>query len=313
MVALVVGSRAGVIRQLFPTHSQVYAEMSSTNGAGASRSVSIEQAEALLRSLTGVAAARVMSGPQGKVVGVQIQASDELPPHQIARNVQSALLARFGLLLDSGLIEFVSQIPSAAPEASGGPEVSGDSEPPGKGPGAFPTEHPSGGAPVQAAALGAAAPLPHPPGAVRPQPQAPAPKPGPDLIERPTIERLRPNRIRCRVEIEFGDKVVAGEAEMLDRSDAALSVTARAVLDACRNADPGSADSMALEGIQSVELAGRSYILAGVRAVEPRNVHYLAGAAPSEAAPEEAAALATLQAVQQWIARRSSSARGLSR
>lgn len=275
-----VGSRAGVIRQFFPTHSQVYAEMSSTNGAGASRSVSIEQAEALLRSLTGVAAARVMSGPQGKVAGVQIQASDELPPHQIARNVQSALLARFGLLLDSGLIEFVSQIPSAAPAASGGPVLSGDSEPAGEGPGASPT-----------AAL----------------------TPGPDLIERPTIERLRPNRIRCRVELEFGDKVVAGEAEMLDRGDAGLSVTARAVLDACRNADPGSAGSMELEGIQSVELAGRSYILAGVRAVEPRNVHYLAGAAPSEAAPEEAAALATLQAVRQWIARRNSSARDLSR
>jgi hypothetical protein len=267
--------------------------MSSTNGAGASRSVSIEQAEALLRSLTGVAAARIMSGPQGKVMGVQIQASDELPPHQIARNVQSALLARFGLLIDSGLIEFVDQSPpeereiSTEPTAPGGrePRVAGVAVDGGVvGGGGIGRGVVDGGAPV----------LSNPPPEVS----------GPELVERPTVERLRPNRIRCRVVIGLAGAHVAGEAELLDGRDAALSVTARAVLDACRNADPDGAGSMELEGIRTVELAGRGYVLAGVRAVEPRNVQYLAGAAAIDAAAEEAAALATLQAVRQWKAPR---------
>jgi hypothetical protein len=127
---------------------------------------------------------------------------------------------------------------------------------------------------------------------------------GLDLVERPTIERLRPNRIRCRVLIEFNGAVMEGEAELLDGRGAALNVTARAVLDACRNADPALSGSIELDGIRTVELAGRDYILAGVRAAEPRNVQYLAGAAAIDSAAEEAAALATLQAIRQWKAPR---------
>lgn len=274
-VALVVGPRVGVSRHFFPTHAQVYAGMSSTNGAVSRRGVSIEQAEALLRSLAGVAAARVTIGPQGKVLGVQIQRSDEISSHQLVRNVQSALLACFGLLIDSALIEFVSQIPPEPVGVSGPLEI------------------------VEPAAT---------------LPTQPAPLPEHrrvELVGRPIIERLRPNRIRCRVEIGFDSEVTVGQAEMLDGGDAVLRATARAVLDACRNADPEGAGSIELEEIRSVELAGRKYILAGVRAVEPRHVHYLAGAAVMDATAEEAAALATIQAVQQWTAARKPSARDI--
>lgn len=278
--------------------------MSSTNGAGASRTVSIEQAEALLRSLNGVAAARVMSGPHGKVTGVQIQTSGDTPAHQIVRNVQSALLARFGLLIDSALIEFVNQISQEPPAPTAAPVTIEAMEPKST---AVPAEDPRSDKRGQAAALDPAPPQPR-------SEATPPREPGPglrpmELVERPAIERFRPNRIRCRVEIAVGSDAVTGAAEMLDGGDAALSVTARAVLAACRNADPKHGGFVELEGVRIVELAGHNYVLAAVRAVEPRRVHYLAGAAIVDATAEEAAALATIQAVQQWTTARKPSAR----
>ncbi len=265
--------------------------MSSTNGAGASRSVSIEEAEALVRSLAGVAAARVLTGPQGKVMRIQVLLDDAIPPHQLVRNVQSALLARFGLLIEPGSIEFVDQMPSELPGRQ-----EGDS-------GTLPPQI------VAGAESGTQEPRPGP----RPEPGARSRMSRPYLLDRPTIERLRPNRIRCRVEIAFGEAVTVGEAEVLDGAGAALVVTARAVLASFRTANPVNAEPVELEGVRAIELAGQSYVIAGVRAVEPRNVHYLAGAAVIESSGEEAAALATIDAVEQWISRRTLSARGTSR
>jgi hypothetical protein len=266
--------------------------MSSTNGAGASRSVSIEQVEALLRSLSSVAGARIITGPEDEVMRIQIQTDDQIPPNQLVRNIQSALLARFGLLIDLASIEFVDQVTPAvlersasldAPDPNWSPKPSAQSD----------NEH--GATTSQARS----SPKPEPPSQRHGSGSRPGPV-RPELIDRPVIERLRPNRIRCRVEVEFGEIVAVGEAEALDGAGVALEVAARAVLAAFRSADALRSEHIELEGVRTVELAGQSYIVAGVRVVEPRNVRYLAGAVVIEASGEEAAALATIHAMDQW-------------
>lgn len=258
--------------------------MSSTNGTGAKRSVPIDQAEALLRSLAGVKAVQLVCGPDGRVLRVRLETDGAVTFQQLARNVQSALLAQFGLLIDPRSIELVpglSEERSELPESTEttGPEVVA-----------------AGGIAVE------------PRGVRRPPASADLKglrRTGLELLEVPILERYHQHRVRCRVELGFGSRVVIGEAEVVDGVDAALEVTARAVLMACRQVDPVCAGKMELEGVRTIELAGLNYVVAGVRALELRGVHHLAGVSVVQGSGEEAAALAMIQAVEQWLKQQS--------
>lgn len=298
-----------------PTHSQVYAEMSSTNGTGASRSVSVEQAEALLRSLAGVIAARIDSGPEGDVERIEIKADDATPPHQLVRNIQSALLATFGLLVEVNAIEVVeieSEIGREEPPAEAG--ATANPEQPGSSPNSPPiipetSDSPRGNATPAEQARKVNAPRGHSMGGTA----ADDSYSGDhypvrlDLIDQPSIDRLLQNRIKCRVEIAFNGATAIGQAEVLGGADAVLVGTARAVIAALRTVDPENAAVVELEGAREVQLAGQRYIIVGIRALELREVRYLAGAAVILESAAEAAALAAIEAVRQWIARRSTS------
>ena len=58
----------------------------------------IARAEKLLNSLVGVVSARVVARPGGSVEEIHLLATRDLTPKQIVRNVESALLARFGVV-----------------------------------------------------------------------------------------------------------------------------------------------------------------------------------------------------------------------
>jgi len=60
----------------------------------------VRRAENLLTSLEGVLSARVVTTPLGEVSEVHILAQAGLPPKQVVRNVESALLAQLGLRVD---------------------------------------------------------------------------------------------------------------------------------------------------------------------------------------------------------------------
>lgn len=259
------------------------AAMSSTNGKGAKRSIPIDQAEALLRSLAGVVAAQLVCGPDGRVLRVRIEIDGAVTSQQVARNVQSALLARFGLLVDARSVEIVAGLSEESrPEPAESADATGSTEDEAVG-----TVYEPRAARDPDRACGQA---------LR--------KSGLRLLELPILERSRQHLIRCRVEIGFGQRAVVGEAEIVDGAGAGLEVTARAVLAALRNADPDGAGAIELEGVRTIELAGRSYVMAGVRAVELRGVQHLAGVTVVQGSGEEAAALATVQAVEQWLTRR---------
>ena len=61
---------------------------------------SIEEAEVLLNSLKGVVSARVVARPEGEIEEVHLLTLGDVSPKQSVRNVESALLARFGMKID---------------------------------------------------------------------------------------------------------------------------------------------------------------------------------------------------------------------
>ena len=60
----------------------------------------IERAEALLNSLRGVVSARVVARPGGIIEEIHLLTEGDVPAKQSVRNVESALLAHFGLKTD---------------------------------------------------------------------------------------------------------------------------------------------------------------------------------------------------------------------
>lgn len=65
-----------------------------------SRSWTIDQAEQLLNSLTGVISARLVARPGGIIDEIHLLTTKEVSPKQAVRNVESALLAHFDLKID---------------------------------------------------------------------------------------------------------------------------------------------------------------------------------------------------------------------
>ena len=61
---------------------------------------SIERAEELLRTLTGVVSVRVVASPDGEVEEIHVLTTEEVGPKQTVRNVESALLAHLDKVID---------------------------------------------------------------------------------------------------------------------------------------------------------------------------------------------------------------------
>ncbi len=68
--------------------------------AGQDPEWSIEAAEELITSLTGVLSARIVSRPGGEIDEVHVLTTEDVAPKQTVRNVESALLTRFELPVD---------------------------------------------------------------------------------------------------------------------------------------------------------------------------------------------------------------------
>src|SRR5688572_13803623 len=69
--------------------------------------------ERLLGALEGVVSARVVLDSAGRLIEVHILASHEMHPKQIVRNVESALSAGFGILIDRRVVSVAQLRPDA--------------------------------------------------------------------------------------------------------------------------------------------------------------------------------------------------------
>ena len=76
----------------------------------------IEKAEALLNSLRGVVSARVVARPGGIIEEIHLLTEGDVPAKQSVRNVESALLAHFGLKIDHRVVSVAQKDDEQAKE-----------------------------------------------------------------------------------------------------------------------------------------------------------------------------------------------------
>jgi hypothetical protein len=78
----------------------------------------VAEAEALIASLPGVISARIVETEGGGVGDIHVLTGSETPPKQTVRNVESALLAHFGLRVDHRKISVATTTEGARTRAS---------------------------------------------------------------------------------------------------------------------------------------------------------------------------------------------------
>jgi hypothetical protein len=109
-------------------------------------------------------------------------------------------------------------------------------------------------------------------------------------------------RITCLVKLKRPNQSFRGEATELDTSSGRYRAAARATLAAAAQAV--TTMSFGLEGATCMDIFSRRYIVVSIEAAHQRRFILLSGIVALEAAhsPEEAAAIATLRAIDRWIA-----------
>jgi len=156
----------------------------------------LRRIEKLLLELDGVGSLKIVPDGAGGIEEIHVLSSSSLGPKQIVRNIESALLAEFGLQIDHRKISIArvkgAEIPSARP-----------AEDEASDPRTAPVAEPSGRRLVL--------------GNVR-------------------IERAAGQKVTCRVDLSHADSVFTGEAEGPDFAKARMEVAATAVLEAAQMA-----------------------------------------------------------------------------
>jgi hypothetical protein len=75
----------------------------------------MSRSERLLAALEGVVSVRVIMDPHGRIIEIHILSTHELHPKQIVRNVESALSAGLGLVVDHRVISVAQLRPDVGP------------------------------------------------------------------------------------------------------------------------------------------------------------------------------------------------------
>jgi len=60
----------------------------------------VKRAENLIAGLTGVLSASIVVTPQGEISEIHVLAQPDVPPKQVVRNIESALMAQLGVRVD---------------------------------------------------------------------------------------------------------------------------------------------------------------------------------------------------------------------
>jgi hypothetical protein len=227
----------------------------------------VERAEDLLRSLTGVVSARVVVGESGEVEEIHLLTTDQVGPKQTVRNVESALMAHLDLVVDHRRIS-VAQTSQPVPRANGDQLRS------------------SAGIESAAAKDG---------------------KEGRILFVSHLAEPERTHRVRYQVEVEWQGQRFIGDASGADLPRNRLETVAHATLrgvEAAVAAGRGEERPMValeLDGVRLVEAFDRTYALVAVHAIGGREIRRLSGASIVDGGPDRAVIQATLQAADRWV------------
>ena len=226
----------------------------------------LQRAEELLLTLPGVIAARVIAGDSGAINEVHLLTTMDVAPKQTVRNVESALLAHFGLRVDHRKISVATTVDHK--------RISSD---------------------VLAGAIG---------GTVPAAAGAPAVEEGADrrllYFEDVEVRRSRTKGVTCRVTLRKGDASFVGESEGPETDRSRIELAARATLTAIYQAE-GLA--LALDGAKLIDAFEREFVFVGVTARLARGSVLLTGSCEVRDSAETASALAVLDATNHWLGR----------
>ncbi|MGH7470100.1 MAG: hypothetical protein ACRENP_19315 [Longimicrobiales bacterium] len=226
--------------------------------------------ESLVRSLAGVRAAR------GDLVAGQLRAlfvvpAPEVAPRALTRNVQSALMAALGLSIDARAIFLVPDLPVTQAPANEPAAAVAAPDPKPEAPAPQPVAH------RRRAAVGFIA-----------LPVSRRASPRLELLE---LDRTIPDRLYCRVVLEYGGLRHTGTAEAGDEREGGVTLAARATLEALRHVEK---TQWIFEGAADVIIGGQRHICVSVKTHE--GAPALSGAAPVTDSVEQAVAGAVLNA-----------------
>ena len=266
------------------------------------------EVERLLRSLAGIVSAKVVPDTLGRVGEIHVLASDQLHPKQVVRNVESALSAGLGIVIDRRVVS-VAQVRMEEYRA----ELEADAAAAGAAEAAA-AGAAGAAAPGAAGAAGAAFAPAAAAGLARVAGRAPA---GGEADGEPVVLQLAQERylfvgydVRnqtnretvCHVTIARGREHYTGSGTGVSTVLGRAQAAARALFAALRTVR--EAEDLLLETASLVEAHGRSYVLVLAQAVLGRQTEPLTGVAVLQRSPEEGAVLAGLQAVNRWASTR---------
>lgn len=229
----------------------------------------LRKIERLLTELEGVGSLKIVPDGHGGIDEVHVLSASDLSPKQIVRNIESALLAEFGLQIDHRKISIAQ---TRAPEISPAQAMKAQKL-----------------VEEQQAAFEAATPAP-----------AVAPPPMRTILKDIHMERMAGREFSCRVEVTRDGETYVGEAEGPDFERSRMEVAAAACLEALIQSG-GPDVHLSLQGVSLMQSLGRNFVVIAVGAGIGRRTQSLSGIATVDDSVEEAAVLAGLMATNRWL------------
>lgn len=232
----------------------------------------LRKIERLLTELEGVGSLKIVPDGHGGIDEVHVLSASDLSPKQIVRNIESALLAEFGLQIDHRKISIAQ---TRAPEISPAQVMQAQKL-----------------LEEEEAAFEASTP----------EPAAPPP-PLRTILKDIHMERLAGREFSCRVEITREGETYVGEAEGPDFERSRMEVAAAACLEALLQSTSSDVH-LSLQGVSLMQSLGRTFVVIAVGAGIGRRAQSLSGIATVDDSVEEAAVLAGLMATNRWLVSR---------
>lgn len=230
----------------------------------------LRKIERLLTELEGVGSLKIVPDGHGGIDEVHVLSASDLSPKQIVRNIESALLAEFGLQIDHRKISIAQ---TRAPEISPAQAMKAQKL-----------------LDEQQAAFEAATAAP----AAEPA------RPMRTILKDIHMERMAGREFSCRVEITREGETFVGEAEGPDFERSRMEVAAAACLEALIQSG-GPDVHLSLQGVSLMQSLGRNFVVIAVGAGIGRRTQSLSGIATVDDSVEEAAVLAGLMATNRWL------------
>jgi len=232
----------------------------------------LRRIEKLLVELEGVGSLKIVPDGHGGIDEVHVLSSSSLSPKQIVRNIESALLAEFGMQIDHRKISIAqTRAPEISPAQARRVQEA--------------IESPAAAEAEAEEAIAAA---------------AEAARPTRTILRDVHMERMAGREFSCRVEVERDGETYVGEAEGPDFERSRMEVAAAACLEALQAAG-GEDVHLSLQGASQLQSLSREFVVIVVGASVGRANESLSGIAIVTDSVEEAAVLASLMATNRWM------------